>query len=161
MTADAPKFPSVPSIAIDTWKIRSRRAFHVPLLPEAFPRLIGNVAVAWGAFETVFENLLLAFVKADGVANDNWRGLNFRKKQKLLVEKSKIVLSACPTAIADIESILEDVPPIYLKRNLAVRGRMAQEIRGFEKRWHSNNRSEARMRRSLPRKRSSNEIHSR
>jgi len=114
---------------IDTWKMKA--PFTTLTLPPQFLPAIGRVATGWGFFETIFENLLIAFQKAHGVTDENWRGLNFRRRRTLFRERMNQVLTACPTAIRHLESVLDDIEPLYRKRNLAVHGRMSMHVRTF------------------------------
>jgi len=113
---------SVAFSIIDTWKLKA--PCMLPTLPPEFHTLIGRVATTWGVFEAMFENFLIALIKSRGVTNDNWRGLTFRKKRKLFNDEVDREFKTNPTIIAYITEMLDMIEPLYIKRNLAVHGRM-------------------------------------
>jgi len=114
----------VPSIVLDTWKLRNPS--FVPLLPAEFMPVTGRVAVMWGHFETIFEGLLIALAKAEGLAEADWRSANFRKKRALLRELWEThLLPICPRVTQELDAIFPDIEPLYVRRNLAVHGQMS------------------------------------
>jgi hypothetical protein len=108
---------------IDRWKLKQPSC--LPLLPPEFFPAIGKVATAWGMFETLFDNLLIALMKGGGSTDEKWRGLSFRKRRNLCRKKMHEVLSQCPKAIADVDAALTGSESLYPKRNLIVHGRMS------------------------------------
>lgn len=115
---------------IDTHKLK--RPFHILSLPPAYFSEIGKVATAWGTFDTIFEAFLVALLSAAG-PQAGWKGLTFRKKRILFTDRMKIALARCPTARAQLHSVLDDIEPLYKKRNLAVHGRMLTRIEVFDR----------------------------
>ena len=127
---ERPTPPSIELNIIDTWKLK--RPSCLPLLPPQFFPAIGKVAYAWGTFETLFENLLIAVMKASGNPNENWRRITFRKRRTLCQHKMREVLDQCPAAIADIDKALTGSESSYLKRNLVVHGKMGVRLHTSE-----------------------------
>ena len=115
---------------IDTWKAKYPSV--IMLLPVAFFPAIGHIVTSWGFFETLFENFLMALLKANGTTNKDWRSLPFRKRRKLFADEARKAFDGFPAITRYLESILDDSVPIQQKRNLVAHGRLSAQISPIE-----------------------------
>jgi hypothetical protein len=95
------------------------------MLPADFVPAIGKLAVAWGFFEDAFDRFLEMLATAEGVHEDKWRGLSFRRRRKLFSKLIACALGDCPSAIQLGAEIVRDSEPAYQNRNIVVHGRLS------------------------------------
>lgn len=105
----------------DDLRFRPGKRFSAPMVNLPLYKLVGQVAVYWGALEQKMDGILSAFVAADSDADDDgWERKQFRKRQEMFKKK---VASRFPGAIADeVNSILSAARAYHWQRNLIVHG---------------------------------------
>jgi hypothetical protein len=129
MTETPPERFEIPTLILDTWKMRNPST--VTLIPAEFPALIGRVAYSWGEFEVIFEAMLAALIKADGLGEAKRRDNTFKSRRRLFKELwAKHLADDCPLATQLLDTVFAEIDANYRRRNLAVHGRMMTEFGG-------------------------------
>jgi hypothetical protein len=96
----------------------------IPTIPDDFLPAFGRVAVIWSEYESLFESLLVAFLRATRHADQRWRGMSYEKKAKLLRDKLDQVFGGYPWIFIYIASTLDAVDRLQRERNLLLHGRL-------------------------------------
>jgi hypothetical protein len=96
----------------------------VPTVPDEFLPAFGRVAVIWSEYESLFENLLVAFLEATRHPDQRWRGMSYEKKAKLLRDKLDQVFGGYPWIFIYIASTLDAADRLQRERNLLLHGRL-------------------------------------
>jgi len=109
----------IPLQIIDTHKLKSPS--YLGLLPPEFYPLIGKVVTIWGIFETVFDSLLEALIKANGTSSKPM-ATSFRKRRSRFREEAALALADMPTILSWCNEMLDTTEKLYVKRNLVAHG---------------------------------------
>ena len=126
---------------IDRDRVPAALAFVIPIgpklrrpstfvtLPPEFLSYLGQIAVLWGMFETSFEELLEALLKANVYDEKRWQGFSFEQKVELFKRELKKLFWCYPRISLYISQIINDAKSLQAKRNLLLHGNLIIEIK--------------------------------
>lgn len=91
-------------------------------LPVNWANYVGHLAVIWGTFESNFDDLLDALIRANKTITT--KSNNFRGRRKLFMKEVRKAFDSSPTIRDYCIRLAEDAAAIYVPRNLLAHGRM-------------------------------------